>query len=212
MEKIYEKKGSKWNNEYFDNGDDIIIKISKEESKEIYDILIDKEDFDKVKEGQWYVGIKRKNTHLKEIPSILWSKKENGKKINYEIYQLILGTKFKNVIVDHINENRFDNRKSNLRITNNSVNSFNCKRKGYSYDKKNNKYRASIKINHKELKLGRYDTELEAETIYLKVCMVLGIDKISTYIANRVGKLNLVLTKEDYENKYIIRAIDKYKS
>ena len=71
MEKIYEKRGSKWNNEYFDNGDDIIIKISKEESKEIYDILIDKEDFDKVKEGQWYVGIKRKNTHLKEIPSIL---------------------------------------------------------------------------------------------------------------------------------------------
>ena len=53
---------------------------------------------------------------------------------------------------------------------------------------------------------------MEAETIYLKVCMVLGIDKISTYIANRVDKLNLVLTKEDYENKYIIRAIDKYKS
>ena len=52
VEKIYEKRGSKWNNEYFDNGDDIIIKISKEESKEIYDILIDKEDFDKVKEGQ----------------------------------------------------------------------------------------------------------------------------------------------------------------
>ena len=87
MKKIYEKKGSKWNNEYFDNGDDIIIKISKEESKEIYDILIDKEDFDKVKEGQWHVGIGRKNTHLKEIPLILWSKKENGKKINYEIYQ-----------------------------------------------------------------------------------------------------------------------------
>ena len=42
--------------------------------------------------------------------------------------------------------------------------------------------------------------------------MVLGINKISTYIANRVDKLNLVLTKEDYENKYIIRAIDKYKS
>ena len=52
MEKIYEKRGSKWNNEYFDNGDNIIIKISKEESKESYDVLIDKEDFDKVREGQ----------------------------------------------------------------------------------------------------------------------------------------------------------------
>ena len=210
MKKICEKKGEKWNNEYFDNGDYIIIKISKEETKESYDVLIDKDDFNKVKQGQWFVNIKRKNTHLKNIIEVLWSKTENGKKINYQIYQLILDTKFDNAIVDHINENRLDNRKSNLRIVDNTINSFNCKRKGYSYDKVNNKFRASIKYRGKELKLGRYDTELEAETIYLKACMVLGIDKMSTYISDRINKLNLILTEEDYKDRYIIRVIDKF--
>lgn len=210
MTKIYEKNGIKWKNEYFYNEDHVVIKISKEETEESYNVLIDKDDFDKVKQGQWYIRTKRKDTHLKDIIEVLWTKKEEGKQINYQIHQLILNTKFSNIVVDHINENRLDNRKSNLRITNNIVNSFNCKRKGYSYDKVNDKYRASIKINYKELKLGRYNTELEAETVYLKVCMVLGIDKISSYITDRIKKLNLVLTEEDYKNKYIIRAIDKF--
>lgn len=37
-------------------------------------------------------------------------------------------------------------------------------------------------------------------------------DNIIIKISNRVDKLNLVLSEEDYENKYIIRAIDRYKS
>lgn len=210
MKKICEKKGIKWLNEYFEVDNHIILRISKEETKESYDVLIDYDDFERVSQGNWHVIIDRKNTHLKECPSIIYTKNINGKQYNYGIHQFILDTKYKNVIIDHINENRFDNRKNNLRIVDNTINSFNCKRKGYSYDKINNKYRASIKYKGVELKLGRYNTELEAETIYLKTCIVIGVDKISNYIQNRIKELKIIITEEDYKNKYIIRAIERF--
>ena len=185
----------------------IIIRISKEETNDSYDIFFDYEDFDDVSKGQWFVSIQRKNTHLKNIPNILWTKIENEKQINYQLHQYILNTKYTDVIIDHINMNRFDNRRNNLRITNSKVNAINQVRNGYRYEKETNTFLARIRVNGKLINIGRYKTELEAETIYLKCAIILGNDKISTDIQQRIKKLNISLSEIDYENKYIKKVI-----
>lgn len=203
--KILEKNGVKWSNKYYEIDDCIILNISKEETGESYDVLIDKEDFKLVSKGQWFVNIGRKDTDLKDIIHILWTKKTNKKQYNYGMHQWILNTKDKNIIIDHKNMNRLDNRRQNLRISNNSENATNQDHKGYNYDSPTNKYLVRIKINNKCINIGRYNTELEAETIYLKACLLIHKEDISHNVKERIDKLNITLTDEDYKNKYIIK-------
>jgi len=78
--------------------------------------------------------------------------------------------------IDHININSLDNRIENLRVAtcsqnNRNKNKFkNCssKYKGVCWDKKNNKWRARIKINGKQKHLGYFDNEEEACEAYKK--------------------------------------------
>ena len=73
-------------------------------------------------------------------------------------------------IVDHINNNPLDNRKCNLRIVTPQQNNMNRKSTkdssskyiGVTFDKRNNKWKAFIKINGKSVHLGTYDNELDA--------------------------------------------------
>ena len=69
-----------------------------------------------------------------------------------------------NLVCDHINHDRLDNRKSNLRIITRSENNFNknTKAKGYRYDIVSKKYIAYIKINRFNKHLGCFNTKEEA--------------------------------------------------
>ena len=72
-------------------------------------------------------------------------------------------------MLDHINCNKSDNRISNLRKTNhidNGKNQLNVK--GYTWDKTNNKWKSQIVVNKKQIYLGLFETELEANKAYLK--------------------------------------------
>lgn len=69
--------------------------------------------------------------------------------------------------VDHINGNKLDNRKSNLRIIDYSTNSHNThkvknKYLGVSWDKRRKKYKAVIGFNYQRIDIGRFDTAEEA--------------------------------------------------
>lgn len=76
--------------------------------------------------------------------------------------------------VDHINGNRSDNRKSNLRICSARENHKNKFKKalaaslfkGVCFDKGRNQWVASISCDYKKIFLGRYDCELDAATAY----------------------------------------------
>ena len=87
----------------------------------------------------------------------------------------------KNTTVDHINRDRMDNRKSNLRIVDYSLNGFNKGKQSnntsghvvVSWDKKRQKWETHIKINKKKRFLGYFDniedavkTRHEAEIKY----------------------------------------------
>ena len=70
--------------------------------------------------------------------------------------------------VDHIDNCKTNNNIENLRVVNNSENQQNRPlSKGYSWNKKQQKYQAGIIINYKKIYLGLHDTEEEARDAYL---------------------------------------------
>lgn len=77
----------------------------------------------------------------------------------------------KGAVVDHINGDGLDNRKSNLRVTNQTVNMANRTRnqannrsgfRGVCYIKEKRKWRAEVNLNNKSHHLGYYSTPEEA--------------------------------------------------
>lgn len=78
--------------------------------------------------------------------------------------------------IDHVNGDRSDNRACNLRLATRSQNMINTKKrqagvsayKGVSWDSQRSKWRAEIRINGKNKRIGRFDTELEAHLAYCK--------------------------------------------
>lgn len=85
------------------------------------------------------------------------------------LHRFILKAK-KDEIVDHINHDTFDNRDENIRICTQSENMMNTiipntnksGFKGVSKQKRDNKWRAYITINKKQIHLGSFDTYEEA--------------------------------------------------
>jgi len=81
----------------------------------------------------------------------------------------------KGMFIDHINNNRLDNRIDNLRIVTPMENTQKTIRgknnhsgyAGVSFDKITNKWKAQISINSKTVNLGRYETKEKAYQVYL---------------------------------------------
>jgi hypothetical protein len=101
----------------------------------------------------------------------IYTRNEQGERIHnaVKIHNVIMKT---NKIIDHIDSrNTLDNRRSNLRVTSNELNSKNRKGKninnstGYrnvSFDKKTNKYIVQLQIDGKNTCLGRFNDVHEA--------------------------------------------------
>ena len=69
--------------------------------------------------------------------------------------------------IDHINQDKSDNRISNLRSVTNQENMFNTNAKGYYYNSRDKVFMAYIKINGKGKHLGTFRDENEARQAYL---------------------------------------------
>lgn len=138
------KKKKRENKVIYDNDTAKLITVKGEE------ILIDRIDYDKIKKYYWSI-----NSQGYAISVI------NGK--HKRIHLMILD-KPNGFVVDHINGNKLDNRRSNLRICTYKENARNVRAS------KNNKtghlgisltkfgrYRARIMVNGKEIRLGNYE-------------------------------------------------------
>lgn len=112
--------------------------------------LFDKDDYDRVQDYYW--SIDKSHGYVKT--------NINKKKIY--LHQLILQT---NHIIDHINNDKTDNRKINLRLASQLQNNRNVGIQknnksgvtGVSWNKKRNKWEAFITVNYKKINLGYFE-------------------------------------------------------
>jgi hypothetical protein len=76
--------------------------------------------------------------------------------------------------IDHINGDRLDNRICNLRVASHAENQRNSRRptantsgiKGVSWDKRESKWQANIRVNNKMINLGRFNNKEDAAAVY----------------------------------------------
>lgn len=121
-------------------------------------ILLDTEDFTACNRYQWYVN---KNGYA-----------ANDSKPRKLMHRLVMGFPKENI--DHANGNKLDNRKSNLRLCNQSQNTSNASKrktnksgyKGVSWNKRYTKWESYLTFNYKHIFLGYYDTKEKAAYAY----------------------------------------------
>jgi hypothetical protein len=131
-----------------------------------YEAIVDDVDFEKVSRLKWYLhtGYAARNSPENQLdwPKIIF------------MHSMILPPP-KGYVVDHINGNRLDNRRKNLRLITQHQNIFNrrsnvsycsSKYKGVFWIKDKQLWRSSIKLNGKTTNLGYFQTEEAAASAY----------------------------------------------
>lgn len=131
--------------------------------------LIDEDCLDIFSTHSWTTVKKGRNIYV-----VAETTKVDGKRPIVYLHRLITRATDKNQIVDHINGNSLDNRRSNLRITDRKGNGRNqhsrsrCGYKGVTCMKKlkKNPWLAQIMVNYKHIYLGIYPTPEDAAKAY----------------------------------------------
>jgi len=102
-----------------------------------------------------------------------------GNKI-VKMHRVILGVDNAKIAVDHINGDSLDNRSINLRSCTWAQNLRNSKLKpsnksgykGVCFSEKLNRFRATIKVNYKQIHLGVFHTAIEAARAYNAAALI----------------------------------------
>lgn len=147
---IYTRKRIR--NNVIDCGDYLKVELTNRKKEVIAQTLIDKEDYEKIKDRHWNLG---KNGYVDSanIPARIY--------LHHLVFGKVLGKE-----IDHINENPLDNRKSNLRFVSRSRNNLNRKRTtGCWFRKDTKRWSAEITVDGKKYSLGCADTLKEAKKV-----------------------------------------------
>ena len=122
--------------------------------------LFDKEDYEYIKKYYWYIDVTGYVVHKHK-------NKTKGK--TYYLHRELISCG-KEKFVDHMNNNKLDNRKSNLRLATAQQNTFNKSIQknntsgvpGVSYIKPTKKWSATIGYNNKNINLGSFRDKSKA--------------------------------------------------
>lgn len=142
-------------NEYVEYLDCWVLEITQDDK--FYEVLFDKDDFDIVYSKSWRIS-------------------SEGYAVYYDsralksMHRLFLGEECPDgYVIDHINRNRLDNTRENLRVCTYAQNSQNAYHKpgrsgynGVHYNKKKKLWDAYIFVNTKRINLGFFDTKQQA--------------------------------------------------
>ena len=126
--------------------------------------LFDKEDFDLIKNYCWYIDNKG---------YVKTNIRKDGKKTSLRLHRLIMKENNSKMQIDHIDHNKLNNQKSNLRTCTNAQNNWNkgLQRNntsgvaGICYLKDCNKWYARITVNKKTINLGIFSNFTEAKKV-----------------------------------------------
>jgi hypothetical protein len=126
--------------------------------------IVDDKDFLALSKFKWLFDDGYAKRH-KPSPEVGW----------LLMHRVIMKTKM-GMFTDHINGNKLDNRRVNLRICTNAQNMMNRGRqsnnssgfRGVAWHKQRKKWRAFIKINGKQKSLGLYENINDAVKVYEK--------------------------------------------
>lgn len=131
-----------------------------------YVTVVDEADFDYLSQWNWSVTV---NGYAQRSYKNLTTGKKGIMYLHRQIMMPPDG-----MDVDHINRNRLDNRRSNLRICNRAINLLNkgpepsntSGYRGVYLDKRNGRWRVRMKWQGRYKTFGGYDTALEASNVY----------------------------------------------
>ena len=126
--------------------------------------IVDDKNYNKLKDYKWYFH----NGYAQ--------RQDYSKRHGYYIFMHwdIIGKPPKGLLMDHLNGNRLDNQRNNLRICTYSQNSLNRHTpdgkpiliEGKGWHKKRKRFQAQIYMNGKKKHLGFFKSEIEAKNIY----------------------------------------------
>lgn len=128
--------------------------------------VVDDDDYVNLSQYHWYFG--------GDGYAVRTRQKNEGKRSIIKMHRWILSAP-KGFDVDHINGNRLDNRKCNLRVCNRSQNNANrhmlphnksSQYKGVCWRNHANAWKAYIKINRLQIHLGYFKSETDAAKMY----------------------------------------------
>lgn len=144
--------------------DDYAIVYYKNRNKQEFEILIDLDDFKNLYQTSTGFNVLLKEGNRKYV-------RINGFNSKFVLLHRFIMDCPEDKIVDHINHNTLDNRKSNLKVVTVSENAQNIKLrknsksgiKNVCWVKEVNKWKASLKLNGKTIILGYFDNIKDAE-------------------------------------------------
>lgn len=104
----------------------------------------------------------------------VYGKRINGIYHTIRMHHIVLGKPNKGRVTDHINQDKLDNRKANLRVVNRSINNVNkplqknstCGLRGVTYSKRNKLWYAQLRCKKKYYWGGYHLTKEEASKAY----------------------------------------------
>lgn len=137
--------------------------------------LVDDEDFEKFGHLKWFVNPYGYVIHTVNSPQVLYKRKVTAIFLAREIMNCPKGLE-----VDHINRDKLDNRKQNLRIVTGAIN---CSNRdlgksgfvGVSFHERDKRWRAKRRLNGKLYYFGGFHTFEEAKRAYEEGSRRLGL-------------------------------------
>jgi hypothetical protein len=134
--------------------------------------LVDDDDYERIAKFKWWI-----NSHGYAARTVWYGRNHAPQHRNFSMHREILGVTDRRREVDHRNENRLDNRKSNLRICDHNQNSSNrgaprSNKSGYKGVVKHPQSQgwiAQITVKGKNHYLGHFSTPQLAAAAYNKV-------------------------------------------
>lgn len=135
-----------------------------------YDAIVDLDDLHLVSHFNWRVHIDGKTEY-----AISRQKVEGKRVLEIKMHRVLMGAQ-RGQLVDHINGNGLDNRRSNLRFATQAQNQWNQKLharntsgvKGVCWNKAKKKWQASLMANGRRIFIGRFEKIEDAAAAYVE--------------------------------------------